>query len=340
MKYQKTISVAMCTYNGEAFLKEQLDSIRAQTFPPSELVICDDCSSDATLEILSAFKENCNFPVVIIANTQNMGVSKNFENAIAHCSGEFIALADQDDIWQSTKNEEIIRAFEKNPNCGYVFSNADLIDEQGQLLGIDLWQSIGFNKIRVEKYGSGDQLEVMLKKGNLVYGMTMAFRSSFKSKLFPIESRSFDCVHDTWIALMLSASGAYGVAVPKSLVQYRQHEMQVAGAGRPVKFMDFLKRITTNNRSEENLALADALESISTRLQCEGQKGKQELLAKKLLIGKATHFRARVSANSSHGFERLKIVFGEAKSGRYGQFSKAFKSVLKDLLTSSATPKS
>ncbi len=76
------ISIAMCTYNGEKYLKEQLDSISAQTMLPDELVICDDASSDATLRILEAYKDVSEFPVRVIENSQNIGFAQNFEKAI------------------------------------------------------------------------------------------------------------------------------------------------------------------------------------------------------------------------------------------------------------------
>lgn len=328
----------MCTYNGEAFLKEQLDSILAQTVLPTELVICDDCSNDATLDILYSFREACNFPVKIIVNTENIWVTKNFENAIAHCIGDIIVLADQDDIWQPNKLETIIKIFQSNPNCGYVFSNADLVDEDGKSVEVDLWQSIGFNEIRVQKYGRGKQLEVMLRGGNFIYGMTMAFRSVFIPSLLPIETRSFGCAHDTWIALMLSARGANGVAVRTSLVKYRRHRKQVTGVGRSFKNNNYFSRVSTNS-SEGNLALADALDSIATRLKCEGQNGKHALHARKQLADKATHLRARFLANTSQGFKKMKIVFCETISGRYGRFSGGFKSAIKDLIASSTKPK-
>lgn len=326
-----TISVAMCTYNGEAFLKEQLESILAQTVSPTEFVVCDDCSTDRTLEILYSFREACDFPVKIIVNTRNFGINKNFENAIAHCTGDIIALADQDDIWKPTKIEEIISAFQANPDCGYVFSNADLVDENGVFLGRDLWQSIRFTPKRYKKYTAGDQLEVMLRGGHFTYGMTMAFRSNFNHILMPIESRLFTaCTHDIWISLILSAIGAYGVPIQKSLVMYRQHEKQIAGGGRRFSWIDLLMKIRTHN-NETNQALADALESIATRLQYERQNGKHVLHTRKLLADKATHLRARSLANSTQGFQKFKVVFSEMVSGRYGKYSGSYKSILKDL---------
>lgn len=333
MNKKLKISVAMGSFNGEAFLKEQLESIRVQTLPPSELVVSDDASSDGTLEILYSFKKTCDFPVKIIINTKNIGINKNFENAIAHCSGEFIALADQDDIWQPAKIETIVSIFQKNPDCGYVFSNADLVDEGGVSLGRDLWQSIRFNRKRYKKYTAGEQLEVMLRDGNFVYGMTMAFRANFKHLVMPIESRRFiACTHDIWIALILSAIGAYGVPIRKPLVMYRQHKKQISGGGRRrFSFSDFLVKIRTH-KNETNLALADALENIADRLRQAKQSREHSLHAVRQLTEKAIHLRARSLAGSTQGCQKMKTVFSEAISGRYGLYSGSYKSILKDLI--------
>lgn len=324
------ISVAMCTFNGENFLKEQLESILAQTMRPSELVICDDCSNDGTLEIIDAFKERCNFSVILITNSENLGVNKNFENAIKHCSGEFIFLSDQDDIWHSTKIKEIISAFQDNPACGYVFSNANLVDKVGKSLGLDLWQSSRFTQKRYNIYSSGDQLKVMLRDGNFIYGMTMAFRSSYMSILLPIESQAYDCTHDTWIATILSGIGANGVAVPKLLVDYRQHEKQVAGGGRPLSFFQsFVRACTTKNKID--MVLVAALMNIAKRLRLEAKNNDRVSSSVRQLTERANHLRARYLADSNRGFKKFKIVFVESMTGRYGRYSGSIKSIVKDL---------
>ena len=328
------ISVAMCTFNGEAFLKEQLESILAQTVLPTELVVCDDCSKDGSLEILYEFKESCNFPVIVIANAENFGINKNFENAIAHCSGELIALADQDDIWQPYKLETIYKIFQDNPQCGYVFSNADLIDANGKSLCRDLWQSIGFTHKRYSRYAAGDQLEVMLSNGNFIYGMTMAFRSVYKPTLLPIESQSYACTHDTWISTILSSIGANGVAVSKCLVKYRQHPNQLSGGGRQFKFFQLLERARIK-KSEIDMTFINALMNIQARLRLENQNKEIVLCSVKKLTEKVEHIRARYLASVTKGLTKFKIVFRESITGRYGKYSGSIKSILKDLFLNS-----
>ena len=98
-----TISVAMATFNGGRYLREQLDSIRRQSLLPAELVVCDDGSSDDTVEILRRFAADAPFKVVIDAHGQRLGFTPNFLRAVAHCTGDIVALCDQDDVWDEEK---------------------------------------------------------------------------------------------------------------------------------------------------------------------------------------------------------------------------------------------
>src|SRR5687768_17349654 len=97
------ISVAMTTYNGASYLREQLDSILAQTRMPDEVIVCDDRSTDATPELLREYSARAPVPMTIVFNEQRLASTKNFEQAIRLCSGEIIALSDQDDVWYPHK---------------------------------------------------------------------------------------------------------------------------------------------------------------------------------------------------------------------------------------------
>ena len=108
----------MCTFNGAEFLPAQLESILAQTRPPDEIVVCDDASTDETTGILRSFAADS---VKLKFNQQNVGSVKNFEQAISLCTGDVIALSDQDDVWREDKLELIESAFHKNPKQAWSF---------------------------------------------------------------------------------------------------------------------------------------------------------------------------------------------------------------------------
>src|SRR5437763_17010761 len=132
-------SVAMCTHNGAPFVEEQLKSISSQSRLPDEVIVCDDCSHDETARIVERFSEVAPFPLRLIVNSTNFGVVKNFEQAISLCTGDIIALCDQDDVWQPTKLARIETAFDESPAAGLVFMDAELIDEQLRPTGRSLW---------------------------------------------------------------------------------------------------------------------------------------------------------------------------------------------------------
>jgi glycosyltransferase involved in cell wall biosynthesis len=119
----------MATYNGERFLKEQLDSLARQTLLPFELVVCDDNSRDATLSILGDFQDKSPFPVRIVVNDTNMGHGHSFLRAAEIASGEFIAFCDQDDVWMNNKLEAVWEVFKQHRDLMMVSHSAIQVDE-------------------------------------------------------------------------------------------------------------------------------------------------------------------------------------------------------------------
>ena len=114
------ISVALCTYNGEKFINEQLDSILNQSKKIDEIIICDDCSTDNTIGILNKYYEQYPNIFKIYINRVNLKSVKNFEKAILLSSGDFIFLSDQDDIWVHNKVEKYIQYFNENPTIDVI----------------------------------------------------------------------------------------------------------------------------------------------------------------------------------------------------------------------------
>ena len=113
----KTVSVVMATYNGEKYIREQLDSIISQTYPIHELIIQDDCSTDHTVEICRSYAARYPF-IHIYQNEHNLGFNKNFETATMRATGDFVALSDQDDIWFKDKIAKQVAAIGDHDACG------------------------------------------------------------------------------------------------------------------------------------------------------------------------------------------------------------------------------
>jgi glycosyltransferase involved in cell wall biosynthesis len=116
----------MATYNGERFLQEQLDSIARQTLLPHELVVCDDGSTDGTLDILHRFAAQAPFPVRIHQNEARLGFGFNFLGALGRCTGDLVAFSDQDDIWKEEKLRVCAEAM-RDPTVGMVSHSARVL---------------------------------------------------------------------------------------------------------------------------------------------------------------------------------------------------------------------
>ena len=212
----------MGTFNAERYLPELLQSINQQWLQPTEVVACDDGSTDGTLTLLREFSRNSQFPVRIYTNPTNLRTTKNFEKAISLCRGEFVALCDQDDIWYPDKLGTLVEELRSNPDAGGIFSDADLIDESSEKMGERLWERALFKRTR----SSGSLLDSRrLLRANVVTGATLMFRSCASNMFLPIPP---SWMHDGWIAWMLTVQSKL-IACNQTLIGYRIHASQQIG---------------------------------------------------------------------------------------------------------------
>src|SRR5579863_2253610 len=323
------VSIAMCTYNGARFLPQQLESIAAQTQCPDELIVCDDGSTDYTLEVLRDFRMGARFPVHIFENADALlGSTKNFEKAVRFCEGSVIFLADQDDIWQPEKIEVFCATLENHPEAGYVFSDLDLIDEFGAPKEKTMWESLHLSDAALRRFSGANQFRFLLRR-TVATGAAMAFRASLADSLLPF---SRYLVHDYWISLVASCLGARGRAISEPLVQYRQHAAQQIGA--PPPGASFLRKIDRARKTDaaQYLSRALGLQELKQRILAAGANG-QTFLADdlNLLDQNLEHFFRRAAAHSLHGTARIGKVVSEAATGRYRKFSNSWQSIVEDL---------
>lgn len=227
------ISVAMCTFNGAQYLQQQLDSIAKQSRLPDEVILCDDRSADATPEIVHRFAETAPFPVEFHVNEENLGSTRNFEQAIRLCSGDLIALSDQDDIWYPFRLERSEQQFLAHSEVGLVFSDADLIDENGALTGGTVWESFKFNSNIRRELIQGDY--TLCLRLRFVTGATAMFRSSLREHFLPVGA---GWIHDEWIAASVPLFAEI-LPIEQPLIQYRRHVQQQLG---PAPHMSMLQR--------------------------------------------------------------------------------------------------
>ena len=316
------ISVALCTYNGAAYLDEQLRSIAEQNCLPDELVVCDDASSDATGQIVADFSARAPFPVRFHRNDRNLGSRANFEQAIRLCRGQIIALADQDDVWLPQKLRRLREVLENDPTAGLVFSDAILVDSQRRSLGCRLWQAIRFTRSEQRRWAARQATDVLLRH-NVVTGATLAFRAEYRDLVLPVPE---GWVHDGWIALLIAAV-ARPAWIAEPLVEYRQHASQQIGECPRTLYEQYQRgkrrgSIDFHVISDNYLAARDRLAAFRPRLHSEG--------ILEALGRKAEHFRAKAAMRDSGG-RRLGLVVREFVQGRYARYSSGWRSLAQDL---------
>jgi glycosyltransferase involved in cell wall biosynthesis len=239
----QTLSIALCTYNGSTFLREQLQSLAIQTLQPFEVVITDDCSTDDTISIIQEFSNRLN--IKIFANELPLKVTKNFEKAVSLCTGDIILMCDQDDIWHSEKLAKISQYFQDNPNKLAVFSDADLVNEQGKSLNKNFWSAVRFHEPQIQQFKDGKVVELLLA-GNRTAGCMMAFRKELVEKIIPFPTHIPLIIHDNWITIVVAMMDSLGIIEDK-LISYRQHNFQQIGTrakevGRTVTLKDRFSR--------------------------------------------------------------------------------------------------
>lgn len=316
-----SVSVALCTFNGARYLPEQLASIASQTRQPRELLVCDDGSSDATLDILRAFATTAGFPVRIHQNERNLGSTQNFEKVINLCRGTYIALADQDDWWSPNKLEKLVPVL-RDSSGGAVFSDGVIMDENSVPTSQTLWGQNRFgDKDNKFNSKSGDGARSVLLRCNVVTGATLMFRSNLRGVLGPFPR---EWVHDGWMAWMIVFHSRL-IAFSEPLIRYRIHRNQQVGIpGRSVR--DRLRRAQATGfreyrEMEQQFGLlceyAKAHPDVCSAAMCRRLEEKRAL----------ARFRAEIG-----GSRWIRWAGILANAGRYHLYAQGWQSMLKDAL--------
>ncbi len=206
------ISIAMTTYNGVKYLREQLDSLYCQTLLADEIVVVDDCSTDDTVKILEEYHRTKELKYYV--NERNIGVNKNFEKALTLCQGDYIALCDQDDVWFPSKIEKSykqIKLIEKE-DAALVSSRNVSTDENLNIL------SKGQSDIDSDNY-------ITTLFGHRSQGSSLMMNRTLLKYILPIPKNE-KMVFDLYIGLIAAMVGSkFNIGEP--LMYYRHHSTNV-----------------------------------------------------------------------------------------------------------------
>ena len=319
---QCAISIAMATYNGASHLQEQLDSFLGQSRLPDELVVCDDGSIDATLDILERLRVKAPFEVKIYRNEVNLGFTKNFEKALSKCSGDLLFLADQDDIWYADKLAVAESAFLADATKLLFVSDGNLVDEKLNWHGATALSQV------LAGYGTSDAL---------VVGALTAMRKEYLTYALPLPHGIVG--HDVWLHNLARHLGTR-LVFGQSLQSIRRHSSNtsnwVASSVKKINRFDVFKsqlktavaggyedRILINQSTSERLTLIFAQENVFSKDIIVSS------MAYLALERRALEFRNRIP--------RVNFILGKAMTllmlfrGDY-RFFNGYKSFFRDMI--------
>jgi len=217
------IGTAIALYNGKRFLKDQIDSLLAQTRKPDVIVCCDDGSTDGTLEWLRTYAAQIGHSdrFVLVQNEKNLGYAQNFYKAIDLCDADIVFLCDQDDVWHTEKIERMCSVLEENPNLHLISCAHDIIDSDGSTL----------KSARYSQKSGPVELRTVAEKEVVTYfvwpGMTMALRKDFWNKIRS-DAVSIDAPHDRVLGLLAASQGAMAF-YDRVLCSHRLHTSNSGG---------------------------------------------------------------------------------------------------------------
>jgi glycosyltransferase involved in cell wall biosynthesis len=306
-----TVSVALCTYNGARYVEEQVRSILGQDYAPLELVVSDDGSTDDTLALVRAVvaEAKSDIPLRVISGGPRLGVTLNFERAVAACQGDLIALSDQDDVWRADRLSTVVPLFEHDADLLLVNSDARLVDAGGVPFGAGLFASLGLRRGERLQISEGRAFDALIRR-NLVTGAATLFRRTLLqwARPFPPE-----WVHDEWLGLVAAAMGRVELS-SEQLIDYRQHaNNQIGVAERTVRY-----RVgkVLEPRGDRYVRLAARWRILADRLDGLATEPSNTSLAD----GKVAFEVARAGLPAGR-FARLRPVLREYRKGSYARFS-------------------
>jgi glycosyltransferase involved in cell wall biosynthesis len=318
-----TVSVALCTYNGQRFLQEQLDTIASQSVLPHELVVGDDRSSDGTREMLARFAADAPFDVRVIERPVNIGTSANFADTLAQTRGELIVLADQDDRWRVDKLERTLESFTQRPELLVVFSNARLVDANGASLGKTLFESLGISRDERTRVANGHAFDALIRR-NIATGATMTVRRSLVDLALPIGA---EWIQDEWLAMIAATlDGTRLAMIDDPLIDYRQHAANQIGA-KPLTRGELVAKLFAA-RDDHCPRLLRRTERLIEKVESLGAAVTSDKTI--ALREKVEHLRLRTALPSSRWL-RVAPIAMEIVSGRYARFSTGARAVARDL---------
>lgn len=279
------IDILMATYNGEKYLKEQIESILNQTYSNIRLIISDDCSTDETRKILKEYEEKEN-RIKVYFQEKNLGYVKNFEFLLSKVENEIYMLSDQDDYWLPEKVEHTYNKL-KETDADLVFTDLEVVDENLKQIYPSFNDYMKLSR-KIKKYINSYRLQYLY---NCVSGCTLMSKKKFIDTILPLPLTSKYAIHDTWIACTVANMGKMAYLDEKT-IKYRQHGNNQVGTDKishKFKKLDQVRELFI----EVKLGLFETYVSNDRIFSEELKKQNKEILEYFEMIKNKKHFNFR-----------------------------------------------
>jgi hypothetical protein len=309
------LSVALCTWQGERWVRTFLESVAAQERLPDELVVQDDASTDATAATVLEFARTAPFEVRLVVNASRVGSTANFALALERCRGRYIALADQDDVWYPAKLQRLAAELDDDPTVTLAFSDADLIGEDGRRLGRRLWDTRLVGRTLRRRPVVPEEL---FARQALTTGCTVVIRRRVAEAALPfppeLDHPSAPMRHDRWLSLVAAAVGTVR-ALPEPLLGFRLHSDQETGVLVGTALVSALGRAgagvlraTDDDHVEGLRGRAAQLEVAAQRADLLGDFTESAALRR---VARSNLLRADVGEEGPGGLRGIREAWGE-----------------------------
>ena len=213
---EEQIEILLATYNGEKYIKEQIDSILNQTYKNIKLIISDDCSTDGTVEILKQYESSDN-RIELHLLQENIGVVKNIEFLLQNVKAPYYMLADQDDYWMPEKAEKSLEKL-KEKEADLVFGDLEVVDQNLNTIYPSFNNYMLLTR-KINKYINSYKVNYLY---NCITGCTVLAKKETINYILPLPTTSKNLIHDHWIGLMVALNGKISY-MPETYIKYRQH---------------------------------------------------------------------------------------------------------------------
>ena len=299
------VDILLATYNGEKYIKEQVESILNQTYENIQIIISDDCSTDKTRQVLKEYENN--EKIKIFYQEKNLGYVKNFEFLLKQVENDLYMLSDQDDVWKKEKIEKSVEKIEKE-NLDLVFGDLEVVDENLNTL----YKS--YNRYmhlihKIKKYQKDYRLQYLY---NCMTGCTIISRKNWIDKVLPFPTNSKYMIHDYWLGLVIALNGKVGY-IEEPYILYRQHGKNQVGSKKASK---------TSSKLEEvrNISINTRIGTFETYVMHE------EIFDEKLKKQnkKALEYFKMLKNKKNFNFKKWSIFFKLYKYESFSQYIKNF----------------